>query len=202
MIVPVATAGEITLNHLFQLPDERFNLKVAGDDQLKQAVSGGEQALERIQAAGWSPVRAEVGRRAGELLDLSVTSMLTGAWNQFMELRQYTDKNAYPPGYSSFVSLSDHSFTFSYSPSIQLLVDGSVVKTFALEVSADIKVMALELEIRDGKIMSVTSGALEGAGGISVGNVLVWTKDFDRIDLPGTVHLGAGFALPTMQGAS
>jgi hypothetical protein len=139
-----------------------------------------------------------VGSRAAELLDVSVTSILTDVWNQIVELRKYTDKNAYPPDYSSFVSLADHSFTFSFSPSIQLLIDGNVLKTFTLDVSADLEVKGLELEIRNGKIMSVTGGSLEGSGNISVGNVLIWSKDFDSVRLPGTVQLNDGLSLPAL----
>jgi hypothetical protein len=41
-----------------------------------------------------------------------------------------------------------------------------------------------------------------GVGNISMGNVLVLIKDFDRIDLSGTVHIGEGFPLSAAQAAS
>lgn len=198
MTITNSTVDETTLNNLFHLPDERFNLKLAGDDELNQVRSDADGTQRHSEAANWSPVRTEVGSRAAELLDVSVTSILTDVWNQIVELRKYTDKNAYPPDYSSFVSLADHSFTFSFSPSIQLLIDGNVLKTFTLDVSADLEVKGLELEIRNGKIMSVTGGSLEGSGNISVGNVLIWSKDFDSVRLPGTVQLNDGLSLPAL----
>jgi ABC-type glutathione transport system ATPase component len=78
------------------------------------------------------------------------------------------------------------------------LIDGNVLKTFTLDVSADLEVKGLELEIRNGKIMSVTGGSLEGSGNISVGNVLIWSKDFDSVRLPGTVQLNDGLSLPAL----
>ena len=200
-----AAGPETTLKDLFRLPDdEQFSAllmeELKDERGLEKLDSDAQKTISEAKEADWSGLQTEVARLASDLLNIDVISILAGAWNH--ALTKYVDVHKGPPGHSQIVSLSDHPFSYDFSPLIELLVLGEVAKTLQLDVAVDFVVKGVELEIQNGRITSIAAGWLEGSGSIHRGKKLVWHRAFEALHLPGKVHLGKGIPITPRRHAS
>jgi len=184
----------LTVNSVLGLPSKEFGDKVAAAGmESQESHSMKDRILKGMKGLQWKSVQGQVRRKSGELLEVSLMSVITSAWRQ----RKVTDRLAEEnktPGVSAHVALPNHSIRSEFEPFIEIKF-GEVVHKIILNVKLDMRLTGVVLNIEDSIIRALEAGFLEGIGEIKIAHIPLLRKNFGPIDLPGKVSLGKGIPL-------
>lgn len=181
--------AEPTVGDLFPLSREDLS------ERLEQAIG----SVDGRTKAWTAPVRRlvveEVTGRFGELLDIRITDILTGAWCKYRSLRKYADPQQYPPEESVVVPLADHDIESDHSPSIEVVINDTPVLKLTFAVDLALHVESAVLRIRDARIREIRPGAVNVHGTIAYGPAVIAERKSSTVTLPGSLDLGEGIAI-------
>ena len=160
-------------------------------------------AIGSIVATGLPPqhvpgAAAEVLAMLRTALAKSVGTILTDAWNQRQEFRKYTDRASYPPEVTSRVTLKPHTVKWTYRPSIQLLLDGRPVRKLSFVVELALKLLGVQVAIRDGRFVRVHTGRSQVTATLRCGDVELCKRSSREYELPGELPLGDGIRITSL----
>lgn len=113
----------------------------------------GPQALPAVTSA-----LQQVARLVSEALEVRLGEIMVSAWNKRAEIRKYGDTTKYPPGQRRLVQLYEHPITWTYAPTVQLLVAGTKAIELPLEVKLALKVDQAVLVIEGGRVRAIEPG--------------------------------------------
>ena len=183
--------SEISLKDLFLL-----NLK--DHPYVMLDISESKKDLEAIHTqfdqtvpnGDWSIVQSQLLEHIEKLLDVPLNSILVNGWNKLREVRivieQQKKSGKQTP---KFVQLYDHKITSTHKPKLQFLMNQDIVQTFPFDIELQLKISALELEIREGMIQKIMAGQCAGEGAISYMGAKLHEQKFLKFSLPGKVNL-------------
>jgi len=186
----------ITLNTLFGMPDQGVSQKMltmgieqADLDSMKALVSA-------IQGWTWAGFEQKIFQGFSNLLNIDLFDLITATWNQYQVLAEYAQKSK-AEGQTDSVELIDHTMTIELHPYLEIHVAGiPKPKLINVDVSLDLTLKGLKLNLENGRIKSVEAGSCEGEAEIQINKVLFPKKpSFGPIDLPGKINLGDGIAI-------
>ncbi len=133
-----------------------------------------------------------------ELLDLDFMNVLTAAWNKYRVLAEFSDPARHPANETNEVALDDHSMSMTYRPAIEITVDGIKRGSIEFTLAIALKLKAVILVIRDGRIMAVRSGSCAGNVTLDLDGAEIVNHDLAEVDLPGFLELGQGLRIPVL----
>lgn len=186
----------LRLNTLLGLADEGVSQKMLtigieqGDlDSMKALVSA-------IQGWTWAGFEQKIFQGFSNLLNTDLFDLITATWNQYHVLAEYAQKSK-TEGQIASVELIDHTMTIELQPYLEIYIAGiHQPKLINFDVSLDLTLKGLKLNIGNGRIKSVETGSCEGEAEIEINKISLPMKpSFGPIDLPGKINLGEGIAI-------
>jgi hypothetical protein len=151
-----------------------------------------EKVSNTVGKSGWPVTLEEIREKIADLLDISMLDVLVGGWNTYLGLRNYVDKEKYPPTQSILVPLAEHTVKSEHHPYIQILINDEPAVKIAFEATFTFTARNVILRIQDGKIKGVKTGEIKCKGVLKCEGALLLEQDFRAIPLPGSVDLGDG----------
>ncbi len=172
--------------------DSAFDL----EDQL--IIEGYDKAKKELDKEPKKFNRAELD--AGELngalkltilkaLNIALDDILARAWGGWEELRQYADPEQTPPDDINVVTVSNHTIKSLHEPSVDVVVNGVPVHRFDFEVSVQLDVQGINLEVQGGEITEIRLGNLKLGGSVKLGDRTLLEKDVAKVTIPGVMRL-------------
>jgi hypothetical protein len=144
---------------------------------------------------GWGGLRSRILEEGGKLLDVSLVDVFRWAWNKNRELSRYRDKAKYPPHETVTVPLAEHTVKSTHKPHVEIRLDGVKKGQVDFEAVVEIAVKGMALEIRDGRIRKIRTGACTAKGTFSCEGLTLVERESKPLPLPGTIDLGEGLEI-------
>ncbi len=141
-----------------------------------------------VTKSAGSGARAELAGHVVGFLQGSAGEIFAGVWARCAELRHAAAETKEKKGVTELVALTDHEFTYSFKPEVDVLVDGVRLGGFKFSVELACAVKGLELQVREGGIGGVRCGDCEGSAVISLCGVELWSRPLIHADLPGALR--------------
>ena len=178
----------VTLNQ-FLLPAE-----AELTDRLKEALADEGVAVQtggmgKLPMLGWRMMPGAIARQLSSLLDIGLSDILVGGWNQWRALRQHLQKSLKTPGKDVFLQLTEHKIKSNHEPYVALLKNGQEIARLPFTVSVELAIQGAVLRIRDGSIHEVQTGKIKGKGSVKCAGALIIEKELQPITVPGTLRL-------------
>ncbi len=151
--------------------------RTGGSEHLDERMRA--RGVVRIEDHGLPPaaeaardlVDEEIGRVAEGLLDVDLGDELVAGWRKYSVLIESGQRTLATPGSEEVIVLAQHQVRSSYSPSVDLLVDGFKVNSFEFDLGVVFDVTGLAAVVRAGCLTALRGGrcvvtaslSLEGA---------------------------------------
>lgn len=125
----------------------------------------------------------------GNLLDIDLLKgIFIPAWRQHPDLQEYRDLTKYPADEIALVPLVDHSILTSHSPTIEPTLGGRSLGEIKFEVEGEFLIKGAILEVREGKILKIRFGGIDGTGTLGLAGVCFLEK-VGNLDISGNLDL-------------
>lgn len=159
-----------------------------------------KEALGTLLAGGLAPqhipcAATETLKMLRGALGKPIGAILTDAWNQRQEFRKYTDPEKFPPGTTVRATLKPHTITWTYRPSIRVLLDGQPVRKLSFVVEIVFKLVGVEVAVRDARFVRVYTGKSQVTATLRCGEVELARRSSREYRLPGELPLGDGIPI-------
>jgi hypothetical protein len=142
-----------------------------------------------LSVAAQKPLSGRVADQVCVLLQDDVVGVIAGAWSKYAELKRCAQETLNDPGEPSLVGLAEHSFSYGFTPSVTVNLNGVKVAEIPFSISVTCTVTGLKLELVDGCVRKVLTGDCEGKGTIECAGSVIWERSLMHVDLPGEMRL-------------
>ncbi len=122
-------------------------------------------------------------------LDIALDDVLGQAWSGWQEIREYADPELTPPDDINVVPVSNHTIESVHEPSVDVVVRGVKVHSFAFNVATRIDVQGVNLVVQRGMIQEIRLASLKIGGSIKLRDRTLLKKDVAKVDIPGVMRL-------------
>jgi hypothetical protein len=188
--------SKVTLDQFF-----RFNAEGISQEGLSsiESVETLSSLKKKITAEAkqirWSIALGDIMKKVKELLDIDVGEIIVGVWKKRDELKKYADTSKYPPGETYLITLLEHTVTSKHRPGIEVLINGTKVKTIWFDIEFALTLESAVLEIDGGSIIGVSTGKCKGMGAIRCEGVALVQKQTQPFHLPGSLTFDPGIPI-------
>jgi hypothetical protein len=134
---------------------ERLSPKV----MKKAAQSDRERTKGWLTVLGQKGISDRVADKVCGLLQEDAVGVIAGAWSKYAELKRCARETLSDPGEPAVVGLAEHAFTYRFTPSVTVKLDGVKVAEIPFSIVVTCTVTGLQLEAC-GRMRA------QGAGGI------------------------------------
>jgi hypothetical protein len=157
---------------------------------LKKAAQTDRERAERwLTVLGQKGISDRVADKVCGLLQDDAVGVIAGAWSKYAELKSCARETLNDPGEPAVVGLGEHDFTYGFSPSVTVKLDGIQVAEIPFSIAVTCTVTGLRLELVDGCVRRVLVGSCEGKGTIRCADKVIWERKLMHVDLPGEMRL-------------
>jgi len=185
----------LTLIDIFSRGPESLQVKFPDPESVK-AISNLKDRLMQAGSRITFPVAMdEVKKGAQALMNIKIEDIFISAWNKYLPLRKYRDKEKYPPDKTVMVPLVEHTVKSEHKPYIELLVNDQPVDRINFSITISLVLKGMILVVRDARIWEVKTGECSAKGKLSCEGVLLLDKTSEPVQLPGTISLGDGIPI-------
>lgn len=125
-----------------------------------------------------------------QILDIPLGGILGAAWEKSAEFREALDSSQETPNANFDVSLVDHEIQSVHRPGVKMYYGQALVARVDFEVDLSLRLEAVRLVIRNGRIEEIQTGTCSGAGELKWSNIVLVKGSTRQIDLPGNIRLG------------
>jgi len=169
----------------FDLDDESIK---QGYDKARTKLNKDRKMVNRgsLDARAFS---GDLKKAVLKALDIALDDLLGRAWSGWEELRQYADPKQTPPDEINLVTVSNHTIKSQHEPSVDIIVDGVPIHSFDFDVSVQLDVKGVDLEVQGGKITKIRLGSLKLGGSVKLGNRPLLKKDVAQVTIPQVMQL-------------
>jgi len=149
-----------------------------------------EKAVEKAGTplAGAIP-KAALAAAIGGLLNVPLMDIVARAWNEGRLFEKYLDPERYDPDEVIAVSLRQHEITSTHQPKIDIVLNGETLDSIDFELEVKLTLDGVILQVQGGHIRAVRSGSIKGEGTLKCENLIVFHRETETMDLPGSVKL-------------
>jgi hypothetical protein len=116
------------------------------------------QGLRNLSSSALQAVNHEIATVADGLLDLDLGDILMSGWRKYTDLTKAAERTLASPGSEEIVVLATHRVSSTHHPSVELLVDGVTVHTFAFELTVVFDLTGVAAVIRQGGLVALRGG--------------------------------------------
>jgi hypothetical protein len=131
----------------------------------------------------------------GHLFDISLSSIMVRAWNNFRILFKYLHRENYPPGDIIYLDLHEHTIKSEHHPTIEILLNGASLGKIMFHITVSLTLKGVTLKIQEGKIKEITPVSCEGKGTFKLGEFVILEKKTGPVPLPARFDLGDGIPI-------
>jgi hypothetical protein len=132
----------------------RIRRLLSGNDVIGRC--GGD--LTRLTQQGRKAAEDELASVTAGLLDLDLGDLLIYSWRTRDRLVRAARQTRQAPGRREVVQLGTQRITWSYNPTVELLVDGVKVHTFRFQLTVIFDIDVAALTIQDGLLTAMKAG--------------------------------------------
>lgn len=129
------------------------------------------------------------------LLDVPIIDVLLEALNGVGELEAAARSTKEERGRTDHVPLERVDITWTWKPSLDLIVNEKLRITIELEVQLALDIAVLQAEVRDGRLVDLGVGACDVTASLSAQGCELAKRPVFRVDPPMTIQCGAGIPL-------
>jgi hypothetical protein len=170
MSTPSQSAPKVSLRaFLLDQPDDGGAAGALGRSTAEKGLAG--SALSSARHLTTSTVRSvdhEIGVAAAGLLSMDLGDVLVSGWRKYQALLDAARRTAHSPGKTEVLALATHRVTCTYSPTVDLLVDGLRVNTFEFEVTVTFDLTGLSAVVAEGNLVALSGGDCVVTGVLSI----------------------------------
>lgn len=186
----------IALSTLLGLPDEgisREMLSLGLSEEDKDSMSSAVQTIKHLTLGR---VEKQIFQGFSNLFNTDLFDLISQAWEKYDALAEYGKKKS--PEQIASVELLDHTMTIELHPYVEITLAGIPRPILVhFDVSLDLTLKGLKLNVENGVIKSVSAGTCEGEAEIQINKIRYpRNPSFGPFELPGKVKLGQGIAIP------
>lgn len=133
-------------------------------DVIEQAISDEDltgtalRSVRRLPQSAIALVDHEVASTAEGLLDVDLGDLLITGWRKYTKLTDAARRTLDVAGSREIVTLATHRIRSTYSPRVDLVVNGLTLHAFKFELEVVFEVTALEAVVRAGTLASLNGG--------------------------------------------
>jgi len=154
--------------------------------------------LTRLTQQGRQATEEQLASVTAGLLDLDLGDLLIYGWRTRERLLAAARQTRQIPGRQEVVQLGTHRITWSYDPTIELLIDGVKVHTFRFRLTVTFDIDVVALIVRDGLLtgLKAEDGTVTGTLTLEMpgGDIDLLTQQ-RKINLHLIVNIGHGMPL-------
>jgi hypothetical protein len=150
--------------------------------------------LGRLTRGAGHGLRAEIATVLAGLLELDLVDLLVGGWRKYDALVQAARATAQDPSSSAVVDLATHRVDVSYTPRVNVTVDGVAVAHVDAAAIVVFDVTGVAATLRRGAVVALTGGSATVSAQLSVEGVVVAHRSAP-FDLWLSIDLGDGVRL-------
>jgi hypothetical protein len=114
--------------------------------------------IRRLSSSAAGLVDREIATVTEGLLDLDLGDVLIAAWQKHSKLTEAARRTLAISGSEEILSLASHTIESTYSPHVDLVVNGTLVHCFKFVLDIAVEVSALDAVVRSGTLAMVRSG--------------------------------------------
>ncbi len=186
----------ITLNTLLGISDRDVSQKMLTMGIGQADLDSMKGLISAIQGWTWPRFEQKIFQGFSSMLNTDLFSLIAATWNQYQVLAEYAEKSK-AEGETDSVELVDHTMTIELHPYLEIHVAGILQpKLINVDVSLDLTLKGLKLNLENGRMMSVEAGTCEGEAEIQINKVRFPMKpSFGPLNLPGKINLDEGIAV-------
>ncbi len=134
-------------------------------------------------------ISGALNRAVMSALEIALDDVLGQAWSGWQEIREYADPEQTPPDDINVVPVSNHSIESTHKPSVDVVVRGVKVHSFAFNVATRIDVQGVNLVVQRGMIQEIRLASLKIGGSIKLHDRTLLEKDVAKVEFPGVIRL-------------
>jgi hypothetical protein len=116
------------------------------------------RSIRRLSGSAAVMVDREVATAMAGLLELDLGDVLIAAWQKHAKLTEAARRTLASSDSEEIVSLASHRIQSTYSPHVDLAVDGTLVHCFRFVLEIAVEVGALDVVVRDGRLATLRGG--------------------------------------------
>jgi hypothetical protein len=186
----------LTLATLFELDPDRLGEQATAALRSSRGIQDLPGMLGfRDREAVWSSATSCIARALHGALDVPLSAILSGAWNSYRELLEYTDPVRHPPQQAALHTLSEHTIRVTQHPTVELLIDGVRAGRLTFDAELDARIESAVLSIQAGRIYEVRVGTCRFTGKLSYGEALLASRTSAEYHFPGTIAIPGGMPI-------
>jgi hypothetical protein len=121
------------------------------------------------------------------IMSVTLRDVVTGAWDSYTGLKEYSDAKKYPPQERVVAPLKQHTISSSHRPHLELRVAEQLVATIEIEVELALEIDAITLTMQAGKVREVRPGSCKATGTVKCGKTTLAQRKSESVVLPGVI---------------
>jgi hypothetical protein len=164
-------------------------------DEGEQVTRLRQNLKKEAKGLNWTRVLGEITQKIDDLLDISLESILVGAWNKYRDLLKYCDPVKYPGNETVLVHLVEHTITSEHHPYLAVLVNDLEVGKIDFTINLALTVKGAILKIRGGKILEILPGECKGKGTVACEKCIIFKEETKSFKVPYSIKLGEGIPI-------
>ena len=146
------------------------------------------RSVRRLSTTAVAVVDREIGTVTDGLLNLDLGDVLLSAWQKYAKLTDAARRTLAVSGSEEIVPLAAHTIRSTYSPHVDLVVNGVRVHSFKFELEIVFELTALQAIVRAGTLTALRGGECVVTAVLSLDGVQL-VKKIRPVDLELMVRL-------------
>lgn len=139
---------------------------------------------------------ASVAKALGSVMKTNLIDVLMAAWKTRDDLLDFCDPAKHPPGEVGNYVLAHHTISSDHTPRFQVMLDGAKCgPEIDFDIHLELAIDAACLLIKDGRILEVETGAIDGSGSVSCGAKVLLERESGKFEIPGKLSFGDGIGI-------
>jgi len=164
-----------------------------GPDEATMTRTGARHGLSKRGLSQRSVIQ-EAASRVDPLLDVDMADILVSGWRNHDSLIEAARRTTSTDEDEELVRLGTHEMTWTADPTIEVKVDGEVVRTVRVHLVAEAEVHDATALVAEGRLVALRSGDADIRARVDVDGHRVAGGNL-RVNLPSSVDLGSGVEL-------
>ena len=168
----------LTLRRLFEL-DASMAKEGSGPWSLLQ-----ERLHEETKGVRWPAAIPDLLAEVAELFEIPISDIFIASWKKSDGLQAEIEASRKAPEETSILSLSEHTVTSEFHPTIDVRIPGKEIKSLQFTTRLSLTLEGFTLRVSNGRITHINAGRYGGKGSIHYGDLCLAVKEFKQQALP------------------
>ena len=168
----------LTLRRLFDL-DASMTAEESGPWSLFQ-----KKLHEETNGVRWPAAMPDLLAEVAELFEIPISDIFIASWKNADALKSEIEASRKALEETSFLSLSEHTITSEFHPTIDVRIPGKEIKSLQFTTRLSLTLEGFTLRVSNGRITHINAGRYGGKGSIHYGDLCLAVKEFKQQALP------------------